>query len=69
MTYVVYLKLTNRCNLRCEHCYNSQGVLCDMNQSTLDKSIEFIRNKCDKLAQSDDLVVVFHGGEPMLCGV
>lgn len=69
MTYVVYLKLTNRCNLRCEHCYNSQGVLCDMNQATLDKSIEFIRNKCDKLAQSDDLVVVFHGGEPMLCGV
>ena len=63
----VYLKLTNRCNLNCKHCYNkvaySHGA--DMDNMTLCKSIDYICNKA-KSMQYDILNVVLHGGEPML---
>lgn len=63
----VYLKLTNRCNLNCKHCYNkiaySHGI--DMSDEVLVKSLDFIFCKAQELYK-DQLNVVLHGGEPML---
>ena len=60
----VYVKLTNRCNLTCEHCYNSvctdQG---QMSANTLNKIIHYIS---DLKEQGYDVDVALHGGEPMI---
>lgn len=64
MNQIFYLKLTNRCNLRCMHCYNrycTAGV--DMPLTVIDKALEYIiqQSQCNK-----QIVVILHGGEPML---
>lgn len=60
----VYVKLTNRCNLTCEHCYNSvctdQG---QMSSNTLNKILHYI---ADLKEQGYDVDVALHGGEPMI---
>lgn len=61
---IVYVKLTNRCNLVCDHCYNAvctdQG---QMSKKTLEKIIDYIY---DLREQGYDVEVALHGGEPML---
>ena len=69
MTYesylkTVYIKLTNRCNLTCDHCYNSvckdQG---QMSEKTITKIVDYIY---DLTEQGYMVEVALHGGEPML---
>lgn len=60
----IYVKLTNMCNLSCQHCYNAvctdQG---QMSAKTLEKILEYI---VDLKEQGYDVDVALHGGEPML---
>lgn len=60
----IYVKLTNRCNLTCDHCYNAvchdQG---QMPASVLQKILNYIY---DLKEQGYDVDVALHGGEPML---
>lgn len=60
----VYVKLTNSCNLTCDHCYNS--VCTDLGQmpaKTLEKIAGYI---FDLKEQGYDVEVALHGGEPMI---
>lgn len=61
----IYVKLTNMCNIACDHCYNAvctdQG---QMSVKTLEKITEYIYDlKCE---QGLDVDVALHGGEPTL---
>lgn len=60
---VVYVKVTNRCNLQCAMCYNS---ICNMNENmddnVLNASLSYIR----ELVEDNDVDVILHGGEPTL---
>jgi len=63
-TKVIYVKLTNRCNLVCDHCYNA--VCHDQGQmpvKTLQKILDYIY---DLKEQGYDVDVALHGGEPMM---
>jgi len=61
--YTVYLKPTNKCNLKCAHCYHTIVNGKDtMNDDVLDRSINWINN----LASKDHVNGQLHGGEPLL---
>jgi uncharacterized protein len=53
----IYLKITNRCNLRCPHCYQS-SFRGDMGMDT----IRQVHHRYPKAR------IIFHGGEPTLAG-
>lgn len=60
---IVYLKLTNSCQLNCKHCYNSiVDRTSSMSIDTLDFAIKFLIN----LSKEHIVYAAFHGGEPML---
>lgn len=66
MNYTIYLKLTNRCNLKCDHCFNEMmNNHNDMNDIVVKKSIQwindFVQNHCN-----DDVGCQLFGGEPCL---
>lgn len=57
---MIYLKLTNACNLLCKHCYNAQMQNhARMKSSVLQLAINYLKLKPSTLIQ-------LHGGEPML---
>lgn len=62
VTKIVYLKLTNLCQLSCQHCYNSVCEKITMSEETLRKAVGYIKN----LTKSYEVEVTLHGGEPML---
>lgn len=63
--FLVALNLTRRCNLRCVHCYLDAGVRRDGEQGEL--TTDEVRGLLDQIAGlSDETMVVFTGGEPML---
>lgn len=63
---VIYLKLTNACNLRCKHCYNEQmNNHYKMSPEIIHKSIQYI-HQLRQENPSEDILIQFHGGEPML---
>lgn len=55
----LYLRLTNRCNLRCPHCYipDYKG---DMSLDIVKRAFEYFSDR--------ELTVSLHGGEPILVG-
>ena len=57
----IIFEVTNRCNLRCKHCYNDSGAKRD-NELTFEEIKELI----DNLANLGVLNVVLSGGEPLL---
>ena len=62
----IYLKLTNRCNLHCKHCYNAySSSSSDMCDKVLDASLTYVK----KIASENEVLLVFHGGEPLLVNV
>lgn len=66
ISYTVYLKVTNGCNLQCKHCYNEQeGNHLRMSEDVLSRSVHYIKNFAQMHA-SDTVIVKLHGGEPML---
>lgn len=61
----IILKATEGCNMRCLYCYN-----CESNYSNEVLSRERLTKLLDLLASSYDRVnIVWHGGEPLLCGI
>ena len=60
--------ITKRCNYRCSYCFE-RAYLCneDMSQKTIDDTIEFIINECNKREDLRLLSIEFFGGEPTLC--
>ncbi|MCI1654153.1 MAG: radical SAM protein [Lachnospiraceae bacterium] len=61
--YQLSLDITNRCNLRCLHCYNSSGENCVMNNELSDKEV---RKFVDSLLPMKLLNLCFCGGETLL---
>lgn len=63
---VIYVKTTNECQLKCEHCYNTvspfKGTMID---NVVQQTIQFIKEK----AKDNNCLVIFHGGEPMMGGI
>lgn len=63
---VVYLKVTNNCQLRCKHCYNDfMHNKDDMSLITLQKSIKYI-NELAEILPDNNIDCQLHGGEPMM---
>lgn len=57
---ILYIKLTDRCNLKCSHCYAGCTIYGqDMSPEVVDKILE--------LYPKEPTEVIFHGGEPLLC--
>lgn len=59
---LVVWNTTNRCNLRCKHCYINAEDIDYSNELTHDEAREFIRD----LAAMKAPVLLFSGGEPLL---
>lgn len=57
----IILEVTNKCNLRCKHCYNDSGV-----KRENELTIEDMKKLIDYLADIGVLNIVFSGGEPLL---
>lgn len=69
MKYTIYIKPTNRCNLKCSHCYNAiVPSMQDMADATLQNAIKSILN-FSKDHKADQIDIQFHGGEPMMYDV
>lgn len=61
----VIFKVTEGCNLRCKYCYN-----CDSQYSSDVMPEERMEKLLRLLAASyDNISLVWHGGEPMMCGL
>jgi uncharacterized protein len=69
------VKIASRCNLKCDYCYvyehsdqswrDQPAIMSDRTRRRLAERIgEYAR-----LENPDDLIIVFHGGEPLLAGV
>lgn len=61
----VIMKPTSECNLRCRYCYHANtdyetGI---MTEEVLDAIISKVQS------EYNDIVYVWHGGEPLLCGL
>lgn len=57
---LVVWNMTQRCNLRCAHCYNESGEACEGELTT-----EEAQALIDDLAQMKAPVLLFSGGEPL----
>lgn len=66
MEYNIYLKLTNGCQLKCEHCYNEIMMNHNhMKEDVLEDVLVWLKEFCNK-HPNDDINVTLHGGEPTL---
>ena len=63
--HLVALNLTRRCNLNCAHCYLDAGAR-DNDDSGELSTTEVTALLDDIAAQSDETMIVFTGGEPLL---
>jgi len=60
---VIFWNLTGRCNLSCEHCYNSSGPdQGDLDELSTNEALSFI-DDCGTLGVP---VILFSGGEPLM---
>jgi radical SAM protein with 4Fe4S-binding SPASM domain len=64
----VALRLTNRCNLRCKHCFLGEHCFQEPAESSGEKELSTyeIKNLLDHLSALKVLGVTFTGGEPLL---
>lgn len=63
----VYIKLTNKCNIACKHCYNSVcDTRVDMSDETLEKCLDIVEFQWKAAERGEKIEVALHGGEPML---
>jgi len=62
--YFVNLWVTRRCNFRCRYCYEKHKYRNqDLDHETADRVLSFVRRD---ITPAQELVVNFHGGEPLL---
>ncbi len=55
---IVMLNITERCQLRCRHCYNNSGVGCESNAEEFQRLVDKVNNVAG--------TINFTGGEPLL---
>lgn len=57
----IYFRVTNTCNIRCPHCYipEFKGIMSD---NVIDAFIDKYKK------YNNNIIIMFHGGEPMLIG-
>lgn len=68
---VIGIKLTNKCNLRCKHCYewNEQGYHNNMDIDNKNAEIDFgVLEKAIEATKKSDAMFYLWGGEPLLYG-
>lgn len=66
MEYNIYIKLTNGCNLKCQHCYNEIMMNKQMmKETTLEDVIHWLK-EFRMTHKDDNIVITLHGGEPLL---
>lgn len=75
ITKAIIVKVASRCNLNCTYCYmynmGDESYKLQpkfMSQSTIKDMFIRINNHCNK-HNLDKFLLVFHGGEPLLCGI
>lgn len=62
----IYVKLTNGCQLKCDHCFNAgTNFSGDMDNQIVEDVISFIQDK----SKNNLINFVLHGGEPLLNGL
>jgi uncharacterized protein len=62
-----YIFVTNRCNLACKYCYESNRTG-DMSSDTMKRTIDWLlkqRNAEEKARPDQDMCITFFGGEPL----
>ncbi|WP_455104930.1 radical SAM protein [Peptostreptococcus sp.] len=65
MKFTIFV--TQKCNLRCKYCYEDNlDRRDDMSVETADKVIKFILERLTEKNIDRPLVIIFHGGEPLL---
>ena len=70
----VVVKIVSRCNLKCSYCYMYEHPDQTWKEQPVLMSLETIQLLADRLSsyvrerQLKQLIVVFHGGEPLLLG-
>ena len=65
--YFLYLKTTNKCQLKCSHCYTeSDSTIRD--EIDFDKAEEYIKKFCQE-HKDDRIIASLHGGEPLLVDI
>ena len=59
------VKVTNGCNLRCKYCYNGEEGFKPKKLSLehFDKALRMLAK------ENNEIVVIWHGGEPLTCGI
>jgi uncharacterized protein len=60
------IKVTNRCNLKCEYCYENVSL------TGLDMKLDTFKQVLTKVTEntiSRSILVIFHGGEPLLIDI
>lgn len=64
----VYMFVTNRCNLACSYCYESDREG-DMSKETMKETIDWLikqRSRFERSSENEDISITFFGGEPLL---
>lgn len=59
----IYVKLTNKCQLKCSHCYNS---VCDSNLEMTKDTLNKVRDSISNILKKEPVTLSLHGGEPMI---
>lgn len=63
--YTFYLKLTNKCNLKCRHCYNGSSRDQTMSVDLFNRTIDHVIDHAAKHRESTTVIHLL-GGEPLL---
>lgn len=62
--YIIYIEITNKCNLCCKHCYNDSNSKNTLIEKEL--SIDTIKQLIENNLHKKDLKIILSGGEPTL---
>ena len=66
------IKSTDYCNLRCEYCYQkdkNRNEVVHINVGMIEKLIRDYFNYVEKKQLDSILYIIWHGGEPLICGL
>ncbi len=58
----VTFNITNRCNFKCVHCYNSSSPFCEQEELSLKEVVSFL----GQLKKNEVFLVSINGGEPLI---
>lgn len=65
--YFLYVKTTNKCQLKCSHCYVDSTINND-EYLNIDYAINWVNGFCEE-HKDDNIIASLHGGEPMLSNI